>query len=238
MRKTAKHESTRWGAAALTPLALAAGVLLAVPAAQAVPLGDLALDYGNAASINPNGVWSYGWEQSLNAAFYLYDTPTGTQWYASAHRSGDYTPSVWKNTGSSYAYGVGPGEVSLHPGWDGSFSVVRWTSPVAGEVTVEGHFGAGDMGWMSYYVAVNQQTAQQWLTAPGTEAYAFTTQVAVGDTIDFIVGVPIGGGYGFGNTPVAALVSGVPELGSWSLALAGLAVVGGVAWRRRQRPVF
>ena len=190
-------------------------------------------------SSNPNGAWSYGWESTLNGSLDLYDAVRAAdQWYASSHHSGDWTPTVWQNDLGYADWGVLPGQISLHPGWDNSFSVVRWTSPISGTIDVSGFFGAGDLGAMSYYIAANDVTALSWLTDSGTENFAFSQSVSAGDTLDFIVGTPIGGGYGFGNTPLGVTIetSGTaPEPSTWVLMLAGLAGIGLVRYRTPQR---
>ena len=156
---------------------------------------------------NPNGAWSYGWEATLNGPLNLYDAGTGIDWYASNHHSGDYTPAIWLNTTGATAYGVSPGQVSLHPGWDGSFSVARWTSPITGTVAVSGFFGSGDGGWESYYISTNEGTVYAWPTDPNTENFSFSLDVTSGETLDFIVGTPVGGGYGYGNTPLSVTIT-------------------------------
>lgn len=184
---------------------------------------------------NPNGVWSYGWEQTLTAPLTLYNATRYDQWYDASHTSGDYTPTVWKNNDTVAHNNIVPGEVSLHPGWDNSFSVVRWTAPVTGTVDISGHFGAGDGGWMSYYIADNNVVLSglQWLSDPGTEYFTFRRSVIQGETLDFIVGVPIGGGYGYGNTPLdVTLTASVPEPENLAMMLAGLAVLVPLARRR------
>ena len=69
---------------------------------------------------------------------------------------------------------------------------MRWTAPVTGNVDISGHFGAGDGGWMSYYIADNDVVLSglQWLSDPGTEYFTFRRSVIQGETLDFIVGVP------------------------------------------------
>jgi hypothetical protein len=205
---------------------------LGMPLAQADTTWDLTADYKTTA--NANGAWSYGWEQTLNAALNLYDASQGTQWYSSTHHSGDFTPTIWMNDSSGRLYGVAPGEVAMHPGWDNSFSVSRWISPIAGTVTVSGYFGAGDGGSMSYYIADNGSTLQQWTSEPSTKNFSFTTTVSAGETLDFIVGVPIGGGYGYGTTPIAVTITAaVPEPESYAMLLAGLGLMAAVARQRK-----
>lgn len=224
-------------AGSLGSIALLAGLLAATPASATAPdtTWDLTVDYGTVDG-NPNGDWTYGWTATLGSALTLYDTVNGTQWYDSAHHSGDLTPAVWKNGSGGAAYGIPSGAVALHPGWDGSFSVIRWTAPQAMTVTISAYFGAGDWGAMSDYVLVNGVTAQQWLSNGGSASFSFQRTLAAGDTVDFVVGVPIGGGYGFGNTEIAATISAVPEGGTAALLLAGLGVVGLGARRRRSTP--
>lgn len=208
----------------------AAAFTLAAPAAGAVTVWDLSADFSTAQ--NPNGAWTYGWASALDGSLHAYDTVNGWQWYDSGHHSGDNTPTVWKNYGSGWSYGIAPGEVSSHPGWDGSFSVIRWTAPYAAQITVSGTFGAGDARPMSDYLVLDGQTLQAWPSNPSTVDFSLTLQVAQGDTLDFVVGIPIGGDYGYGSTPVAASISAVPEPATLASLLAGLC---GVAVARRAR---
>lgn len=183
-------------------------------------------------SSNPNGAWTFGWEGTLNGSLTLYNTIRESwQWYDKDHHSGDYTPTVWQNHGPP-TNGVPTGSLSLHPGWDGSFAVARWTSPVSATVTVTGAFDAGDWGAMSYYISGNGVTLYSWPSDANTEAFSFKRTVVAGDTLDFIVGVNVGGGYWYGNTPVSVTIA-VPEPESYALMLAGLGVLGAVARRRK-----
>jgi hypothetical protein len=173
---------------------------------------DLQLNFS--ASQNPNGAWCFGWEPYAivggqyqpNGGFTPYNTVVNAKWYDSAHHSGDLTPQVWENTLGSVLYGVLPGQVSLHPGWDGSFSVVRWTAPDAGPIGVSGAFSAGDTGAMSYYVFDNGALLYEWLNDPSGESFAFNTTVAAGDTLDFAVGYNTRTGYYSGSTPLEVTI--------------------------------
>jgi hypothetical protein len=238
MYETANREFRWQGILKTAAIVLVSVLLMAAQSVQASTVYDIASDF-NLIS-NPNGVWSYGWEAASasgpGGTLTLYDTHNTSQWFDSTHHSGDNTPTIWKNVGSGYSYGVAPGEVSLHPGWENSFSVLRWTSPIAGQVSAEGYFGAGDGGSMSYYIAMNGVVGSEWLTQTGTKSFSFLQTVNVGDTIDFIVGVPIGGGYGYGNTPVEArITSTVPVPGAMLLFSSGLAGLAGLRYRRRGR---
>ncbi len=188
---------------------------------------SLSDDYST--SSNPNGQWSYGWEATRGGAFTLYDTVNGTQWYDYDHHSGDLTPCLWKNGGSSTSYGVAPGEISLHPGWDNSYSVVRWTASTADTISIEGYFGAGDGGAMSYYILLNGTVLFEKYNDGNTESFSLSETVASGDILEFVVGVG-NYGYGYGNTPLDVTItsSAVPVpaavwlLGSGLIGLAGI----------------
>ncbi len=147
---------------------------------------------------NPNGVWSYGWMPTDFSTFNLYTQHSTYQWYGP--QGGDRTPGIWINTTGGTSYGVPDKWLSLHPGPGQEPSVLRWTAPKDGQVTVTGEFLAGDSGVMT--VAVRHNNQESW---KATDAGTFNLSMAVvaGETIDFVVY----GGYGFGNTPVKVNIS-------------------------------
>jgi hypothetical protein len=145
---------------------------------------------------NPNGVWSYGWMPTDFSSFNLYTNYNSFQWYG---WGSDNSPCIWINTGG-LSYGVPTGWLSLHPGNGNQPSVLRWTAPVAGNVTVTGEFLAGDGGTMQVAVRLDNQP---WWQATDSGSFDLITNVASGTTIDFAVY----GGYGFGNTPISATIS-------------------------------
>jgi len=212
--------------------------MLALPPMAQATTWDLQNDFSSLS--NPNGVWAFGYELTLGGSFTAYDSiRNGNQWYSSAHHSGDFTPTVWLNTGSSTSYGIAPGEVSLHPGWDGSFTVVQWISPFSGLIDVNGAFGAGDIGAMSNYMLQNGSAIVSDPNDGGSLPFSFSgLTVASGDVISFLVGVGQYG-YGYGNTELSVTITGsgsgptgptVPE--PCTFVLLGSALAGLAAYRR------
>ena len=156
-----------------------------------------ALNNFSTANGDPNGSWSYGWMPTDFSKFNIYTTHNSFQWYGPL--GSDLTPCIWINTGGM-AYGVPTGWLSLHPGPGTEPSVLRWTAPVAGNIHVTGEFLAGDGGIMT--VAVRHNNQQIW-TAKDAGKFDLNIKIAAGDTIDFTVY----GGYGYGNTPISAIIS-------------------------------
>jgi hypothetical protein len=216
-----------------------ASVVIAVLASSQVGLGattwdvtaDFSVDNGN-----PNGAWSYGWMDTSFTTF----TPFVNHDYSvhvgcPAWHSGFYPYElpifgvVWKNT-STPIDGVDAGQLSLHPGYNEEPCIVRWTAPsnVSGPALVSGTFYSGDSAALS--VAVRLNGIQQWTTVD-YGAFDLAFAVAPGDTIDFAAF----GGYGWGNTPLEATVTIVPEPGS--LMIMGMAGLLAAAARSRSRCV-
>jgi hypothetical protein len=146
---------------------------------------------------NPNGNWSYGWMSIDFSKFNIYTTHDSNQWYGSL--GGDRTPCIWMNNGG-IAYGVPTGWLSLHPGPGKEPSVLRWTAPVSGTISIKGQFLAGDGGIMT--VAIRQDGREIW-TARDSGIFDLNVKVTAGAMIDFTVYA----GYGFGNTPISATIT-------------------------------
>jgi hypothetical protein len=222
---------------------LAVFLLLAAPPVAATTW-DVATDfpgavYPNTAS-NPNGDWYYGWESYISPTPGLNFTAFNTFGYDPNYNSSPYwktiypppdSPgpdrgSVWKNLTTNVQFGVKPGEFSLSVGPGAVCEVVRWISPIAGTVTIQGTFGAGDDYAESYFIAKDNSVTWVWSKLNTYEDGTFDLKetVAVGTTIDFIVGQ----NNLYGNTPLAATINTVPIpgavwlLGSGLLGLAGL----------------
>lgn len=211
-------------------LGMAAVAVLSAAGAGATtwnPTADFSVEHGN-----PNGVWSYGWENTVHQSFTLFTRTWGTdssnpQWGGWA---GDRTPCIWLNTDAPVA-GVPTGSLSIHPGPGNEPSVLRWTAPagVNGTASVEGEFLAGDGGWMTVGIFVNGSTTPVW-DCGNAGAFDLDIPVHPGDTIDFAVY----GGYYSGNTPIALEIT-VPDGGSSLLLLGGAWAMALAARRRRTR---
>ncbi|HEY3243212.1 MAG TPA: hypothetical protein VGM03_07660 [Phycisphaerae bacterium] len=188
---------------------------------------DVVADFS--ATNNPTGTWSYGSTASLGG-FDLYTAVipgsdgASPVWLRNPAEL-FVGPLVWKNLGAP-AYGVPTGKVSLHPG-PTDFSGVRWTSPESGLATVTGAFGAGDIGLVSVWILQDSSIIFQTSGAASTEAFALTTLVAPGTTVDFVVGNF--DGIFADNTPLSATISVVPE----PSCIGAAALLSLMAFRRR-----
>jgi PEP-CTERM motif len=217
---------------------LIAAVALAIGAAVA-PLTAQAQAYHATAEFdtasNPNGVWSYGYSLSGGAAyqFVAFDSSGINHWISSTYEDLG-APIIWINRGNTVAYGIEPGQMSMHPGiQDYSPAILRFTAPTAGEYMFEALFYPGDTGNMNAAVIINGVATSPYFSSPhtnhvGTTGHAY---LAAGGTLDVAVGN--NGDFGFGSTGVSVHVAAVPEPASAGMALAGLLVAGALAHRRR-----
>ncbi|MDZ4851880.1 MAG: putative Ig domain-containing protein [Pirellulaceae bacterium] len=169
---------------------------------------------------NPGGQWSYGWTQTQGSKFNVYphhifdrgidawDDPTGV----------GTTPVIIHNGGTTPVFFGGlnilwqPGQLSMHPGLGGQRSVLRWTAPVTGIVSVSAVFANLDGirgATTDVHVLHNGQAFFDGdVRGHGSSATLVPSMigVAVGDTIDFVVGFG-GNGYDFDTTSVDAQIS-------------------------------
>jgi len=218
-----------------------AGLLMLVwgltgPVQAGTVVYDFVADYSTTVG-NPNGVWKYGYEASNGGALVLYTAHSSNAWLGNI--GGDGTPAIWKNDTSSPAFGVAPGQVSLHPGPQNQPSIARWTAPsgIASSIQIDGQFFAGDSGSMQVGIFKNNNWASPLFQVTDHGSFSLTQTVAAGDTIDFAVYA----WYAYGNTPLSARITAttaptaVPEPSTLiSAAMAGLFGLA-CAWRRRPR---
>jgi hypothetical protein len=173
---------------------------------------------GFSATANPNGPWSWGQCAAGDAgAFRPFSwhglSPKGPTVWAMTGYTGDmlYGAHIWKNDQTHAIGAVVPGEISFHPGPNHEKAVVRWTSPVAGPVRIRGSFGQGDTGNVDVSVlktngdgTVTGNLFEVRNTASGRK-FDLTTNVAAGETIDFVLGDA--GDWVFDNTPIDVTIT-------------------------------
>jgi hypothetical protein len=225
----------------------ALGVLLCIcgVASQALAdsIADVAADFSP--TMNPNGVWSFGWTDDLGSAFVPSTDPRvrdgADTWRGNLAADGN--PAAYHNgTGSSITLGntaqLGAGQFALHPGPGGEYAVARYTAPDAGLATLSAVFvGLDIVGTTTdVHVLLNGSSifAAQVTGFGAASERGFASQLllGVGDVLDFSVGF---GGNGFNNdtTGLAATVSlgPIPEPGTLPLVAVGIA---GLVRRRRR----
>ena len=170
---------------------------------------------------NPNGLWSYGWTQTLGSTFILdtyhaVSSVGGDNWFPSISSP---APVVGHNgTGhaisGAYSNILEPGQLGLHPGSDGADSVVRWTAPLTETVSLAASFtGVDFVGPTSTDVHVLKNNVPIYDGAvngfgPSSAAdFAQTLSVSAGDTIDFVVGYGADGSYSYDATGLDATIT-------------------------------
>lgn len=195
----------------------------------AAPTYDVVNDFSiqsNPSALN-GGVWSYGYSTAITAGstFNVYDgktlntAPLVDRWFASAVNP--EIPCVIHNTSDStqhYASSIQqPVDLlNLHPGIGGQFSIVRWTTPAAGDYQLQGRFEGLDGTTTDVHVIKNLGlvSAQELFTGAingfGNQA-PFSINVngaSAGDTIDFAVGTG-NGDFNFDSTGLSASIAKV-----------------------------
>jgi hypothetical protein len=221
----------------------------AVPASASI-VYDAAADFSVAG--NPNGAWSYGYSATIGGTFNLF-TSTFTSLFGNANFDGwsppVLHPFVALNGAATTEQGSGlrlpPGGLGLHPGpdSDNNYAIIRWTAPTSGLYNVSAAFVDRDasdiplpgattdvhvlLNNISLYAASINKDG--WGLGP--MPFNGTLSLAMGDTIDFLVGR---GSNTFhqDSTGLSATIAAVPEalsVTNWVL----LMLVGSVVSRRR-----
>jgi hypothetical protein len=222
----------------------------AIAGACLLPLGAAAA-YDPAAQFsstqNPSGVWSYGWSQSLDSAFTLDQRhpqgPDGLDYWTGEIVTDAPPPSHFPLIGfngtghrvlSSNTVDVLPGELWLHPGPGGEYSVLRFTADAAGSFVVRGRFMGVDLfpGTTDVHVLVNGHSAFDGVvnTYRAGPSFRSVQQLQAGDVIDFAVGYG-NGTYFNDSTRLQARIAPVPEPSTAVLWVLGLGLC--TAARRR-----
>ncbi|MFN9746664.1 MAG: calcium-binding protein, partial [Betaproteobacteria bacterium] len=199
------------GALQVQPLEGAAGPLTPTPDSQPFDAAtyDAVADFRTTS--NPAGVWTYGYSPEGGAGYAMtpFDVAEGSGWSKAGYGSPG-TPAAWKNTAGSPQQGVGPGQVSLHPGpraW-GDLAILRFTAPANGLYTVSGQFFAGDSGSMSGSIVLNGdllRPLQHFASTSNLSVFSVApVPMASGETLDFVVGN--NGSFYNGSTPLEVVI--------------------------------
>lgn len=154
---------------------------------------------------NPSKEWSYGWTPSLGGEFVKYTEAYDENSWA-GWRWNKFVPSVAVNHADQVREGTRPGDVQLHPGPSGQYSVVRWTAPQSAKMKVEGSFEAGNIGLVDVHVLHNGSELLAVQNTHKNEPFSKSISVKCGDIVDFCVGA---GRNGFGScaTPLDITIS-------------------------------
>jgi len=213
---------TRFAAPAVAGLAVFVG-----ETADATPgVYDAFADYSTTSNPTTGGAWTYGYESSLGGAFTPFAwsgvVSTLNMW---AQTSSVINPDVDKNTtGVDYVPTSGPflgiifpgtEYLHMHPGQSGQYSVLRWTASAAGTYGVVARFrslrnATAGASTDAHMLHNGSQFAGGAITGYYSAGDLVTNNtqrfVAVGDTIDFVVGYGTGG-YQSDSTGIAATIS-------------------------------
>ncbi len=170
---------------------------------------------------NPNGVWSYGWSQTLGSLFIL-DTASESQsgidrWLGQQWPDGN--PSVNHNATPTAitpfnSVTFQPGQLGFHPGPNGENAIVRFTAPATGSYNVDAAFVGLDF--------VGPTTTDVHILVRGASVFdgnvngfgpgsgpTFSTNLTLnaGDTVDFDVGVGQDGSFAYDMTGLDATIT-------------------------------
>ncbi|QYK54172.1 MAG: PEP-CTERM sorting domain-containing protein [Fimbriimonadaceae bacterium] len=213
--------------------ALAFGALVLASGFAKAEFADVSADF-SITNGNPNGSWSYGYRNALADPTNLYTTTIADAggflvWHTPG-LSGDGTPSVFKNTGSSSTNNIAPGSFGMHSGPGGQYSVAQYAVQNGGTLRISGEWGVGDIGLTDIFIQLNGVTLWSRLSSPVAEAFDFNIATNSGDLVQFVLGPA--GAYQFDSTPLTATIETVPEPATMSLVGIGLVTAG---LRRRRK---
>ena len=210
-------------------------VVFALPSAAVAY--NVATDFSG--SSNPNGVWSYGWSTSLGENLILdtYETNSLygglTAWLGMPGPGGNPYASpyvAYNGTATSIVISVNnvyqPGQLAMVPGFTNDYAVTRFTAPSGGTFGIAATFsGLSRLGDAVYvYVLHNGSPifSSSVFGSPSPTSYSVTTNLAAGDTIDFVVatGTPSGNNYETTTLLNATITPATPPcpnlVGTWT----------------------
>jgi hypothetical protein len=181
-------------------------------------------DSANPDAGNPSGVWSYGWKKTLTDKFYLATTPYTDPPDLFGWSSASGYPLICHISRSVPVLTHGanraifpPHALSMHPGPNGEYAVIRFTASAGGAYRVSGQFFALDDNGTG-------TTTDVWLLKDNQKADAFsgkidyfggaksasftsaTFSLKKGSTLDFQVGYGTNKNYEYDSTGLIALI--------------------------------
>jgi hypothetical protein len=215
-------------------------------ASASAQVWDAANDFS--ATTNPSDPWSYGQSPTLQGPFQLDNTPLQHSlgmdyWVCNSDLNegcvgyNGTSSAIWDSaTDVSYD----PYQVFLHPGWDGTFAIVRWTAPPNASnspLTMHGGFAGLDAqgGSTDVYVLLNGSPLFAGFVSgfgPGSGPnFTLGTTVSAGDTVDFVVGYG-NGDWSDDSTSLDAHITMTPEPSTLALLSIGIVGLLSFGWRR------
>jgi hypothetical protein len=180
--------------------------------AAAQTVWNLSNDFSTTA--NPNGDWSYGSRATLGGAFQLHTLPFAdcgcAGWESGGFLGILRNPSFQAQTCGTVVFtAVG---VTMHPGFNGEYSVARWTAPSAGTFDVVAVFQGAETVPTTSDAAI-LQNGTVVVAAPvngfGPPGAIFGGPFTLnqGDTLDFAVGFGANGTFDGDSTFVGVSIS-------------------------------
>lgn len=185
----------------------------------------MALTYDAAAEFshanNPNGVWSYGWEDE--SGFHLFTEKTNIApgvyfWTGGDGPLGE--PTAGKNEGTvpfiingSTTYG--PGDLGLHAGRIGQRAILRWTAPEERNYLVNAHLRGGDPATTANAEIRNDGSIVASALITGESSpMQFVAIIAFddGEHVDFVVGFGNNGTFWFDTILTEARITALGEI--------------------------
>jgi len=204
-------------------------VITLAPAAVPISCWDAASEFNdsnNPDAANPTGVWSYGWKTALTGEFFLAQTPYNDPPNLSGWTSGSGFPLI-SHLSRPIPVSVGvnpailpPHALTLHPGPNGEYAVLRFTAPADGTYKASGQFYALDDNntgtTTDVWLVKNNDKARAFSGRVdyyhGAQFASFTStvfQLTKGNTLDFEVGYGANKNYFYDSTGLVAIIEKV-----------------------------
>ena len=197
---------------------------------------------------NPNGVWSYGYSTSLGGTFTAFPL-TSSNYQVSGIEAhffpGSFSqPSAILNSNAFVTtpfccQPLNPGQLALHPGSSGDYSIVRWTAPESGNFDLSGgYIGMDTSGTTTdVHVLFNGVTIfDDFINGFGdTATISLNTSLQTGDLLDFAVGFGSNSNFSSDYTGLDVQISqNVPEPRSTTIFVLAVGILVVPFFRQRR----